>query len=380
MFDEEGKLIGVLGIGNDVTRLKGMEQILHKDKTEWEEIFNAISDWVTLLDTDRTVLRTNMAGERFLNLSMSEMKGKSCCMLVHGSSKTVENCPFLKALKTGKREQMQIKLKDEGTWLQISVDPVIEENGEIVNAVHIVRDITLQKNMEESVEESRKQLRALASHAESVREAERTRIAREIHDELGQTLTCIKIDISEIKKDLEGETHLREDIAEKAGNIMTYVDNTINTVRKISAELRPGILDDLGLEAAAQWLSGDFQRRTGIACNIRRSEAVPADREITTALYRILQESLTNVVRHADATSIEIDLFTENNSIVLIIRDDGKGFKEGIFNNSNSLGFLGMKERILPFGGNIEIHSKSGKGTEVKVKVPSRTFRQGLEE
>ncbi len=495
IYDSEGRLAGILGVGNDVTALKDMEKALSEGKAEWESIFDAISDWVSLIDLDRKVLRSNLAGERFLGLPMSEISGQSCCALIHGSQDTINDCPFKKMLKTGKREMIEVALKDESVWLQVIVDPVTDDDGMVTSAVHIVRDITIQKNIEKSLKESeeryrtvvdtaeegvwvidkeartvfanrkmaqmlgysvdeikgrslfefmddemqkiaeinfekrqkgiveqhdfrftrkdggifwaiistnplydndgnftgalamvtditvrkqmadtieasREKLRALAVHMESVREEERTRIAREIHDELGQALTCIKIDLSEIKNELETEQPDSVAAAGKTRAILNYIDETISTVRKISAELRPGVLDDLGIAAAIQWLSQDFQKRTGISCNLRRIESAEPDKNVATAFFRILQESLTNVARHSGATLVTIDFFPEDGNLVLSVRDNGKGFKEDTLDKSSSLGLLGIKERVLQFGGGADITSRPGKGTRVIVRIP----------
>jgi len=495
IYDAKGRLTGIISIGNDVTPLKNLENILREAKEEWESIFDALSDWICLIDTYRTIIRSNIAGERFLNLPMENILGRTCCMLIHGSDTPIKHCPLETMLKTKKRERMDVRLKDESVWLEITVDPVIGDNGNITGAVHIVRDITPEKNvekalreseekyrtlvdtaeegvwvidtkanttfvnrkmaqmlgytaeemmghslfefmddemrkladmyfenrkkgireqhdfrftkkdgnnlwaivntnplfddignfigalamitditerklMEETIEASREKLRALATHLESVREEERTRIAREIHDELGQALTCIKIDLSEVRNDLETDKFDRGAVSEKTRAILSYIDETINTVRKISAELRPSVLDDLGITAAIQWLSQDFHRRTGILCNLRRVENITPKKAVETALFRILQESLTNVVRHSGASLVTIDFFTEGNDIILSVHDNGKGFEEVSFDITNSLGLLGIKERVLPFKGDAGILSQPGKGTLVTVKIP----------
>jgi signal transduction histidine kinase len=217
------------------------------------------------------------------------------------------------------------------------------------------------------LQRSFEQLRALAARLQSIREEERTRVAREIHDELGQALTSIKIDVASLIQELPPNQH---EPVKRAESILKLADETIQSVRRLATELRPGILDDLGLVAAVEWATEEFQARTGIKCRVSVPDAdIKMDSEPSTALFRILQETLTNVARHADATEVEVRLTRVIGGLSLETYDNGIGFDEGKLRPGSSLGLLGMRERALLLGGELTIRSASD-GTTVKVRIP----------
>jgi signal transduction histidine kinase len=213
------------------------------------------------------------------------------------------------------------------------------------------------------------QLRALAARLQHVREEERTNVAREIHDELGQALTSIKIDLAALVEDLPSGTN---PAVARAKAVMQVVDDTIQRVRRISTELRPGVLDDLGLVAAVEWAAGEFQKRTGVKCDVSvpAEDELPMDRDRATALFRILQETLTNVARHATATHVRVRLTNHDHTVALEVRDNGRGIDESRIFGRQSLGILGMKERAVLLGGELVIESTPGAGTTVIVRIP----------
>ena len=219
------------------------------------------------------------------------------------------------------------------------------------------------------LQESFEQLRALAARLQHVREEERTNVAREIHDELGQALTSIKIELAALVADLPSGTN---PAVARAKAVMQVVDDTIQRVRRIATELRPGVLDDLGLVAAVEWAAGEFQRRTGVKCDVSvpAEDDLPMDRERATALFRILQETLTNVARHASATHVRVRLTDYDHTVALEVRDNGRGIDEARIRGRQSLGMLGMKERAVLLGGELVIESKPGSGTTVIVRIP----------
>ena len=215
---------------------------------------------------------------------------------------------------------------------------------------------------------SHDQLRALAARVQSAREEERTQISREIHDELGQALTAIKIDVAALIRDLPGETGPQ---IQRRQSILKLLDEAIQSVRRIATELRPGILDDLGLVAAVEWAAEDFQARTGTNCEVSLPGVdIALDPERATALFRILQETLTNVARHANATRVDVRLAQQNENLILEIRDNGQGIGAEHLSESRSLGILGMRERALLLGGELTISGTPGKGTTVRVQIP----------
>lgn len=219
--------------------------------------------------------------------------------------------------------------------------------------------------------ESRELLRALAGGLTLMREAERTEMAREVHDELGQALTSLKMDVAWLDKKIATGEFQREQLQSKIKAMYDCIDGTIRSVQQIATRLRPGILDDLGLEAAIEWQAQEFQERTGIRCECVSSlgdMALPSQQ--STTAFRILQESLTNIVRHAAADRVCILLEENNHCLILEVQDNGRGFNGGEISSVKSLGLLGMRERALLVGGKVEIIGKAGKGTTVTVRIP----------
>jgi PAS domain S-box-containing protein len=236
-----------------------------------------------------------------------------------------------------------------------------------------VRDITERKKSEKELKNSREQLRYLASYLQTMREKERTDIAREIHDELGQSLTALKFDLMNLTRDIDRfEGVERSAIRDKMHLISGFIDELSEKVHKIAMELRPGILDHLGLSSAIEWQLNDFQKRTGISGEYTPAVKTAVNGEIATAVFRILQESLTNVIRHANATRVEVRLNEEAGHLILEIEDNGEGFSENNLHDEHSLGLLGMKERAYSFGGTLDITSTIGSGTKVVVSVPNK--------
>jgi signal transduction histidine kinase len=228
-------------------------------------------------------------------------------------------------------------------------------------------DITERKNAEKALQQHRELLRELSAHHESVREGERAHIAREIHDEMGQALTALKMDLSVVGLE-SGKKAPR--VAEQIRDLKQRVDGLIQTVRNVATALRPAALD-LGILPGIEWLVDEFQKRNGIPCSVRVESGevdLPEDRGIV--LFRILQESLTNIARHAEARSVEILLRRDATHIRLDIKDDGKGFDAEAVGSKKTFGLLGMRERVIMLHGSLNITSLPGEGTQVSVSIP----------
>jgi signal transduction histidine kinase len=225
----------------------------------------------------------------------------------------------------------------------------------------------------ERLRESEDKLRRLAAHLISVREEERAHIAREIHDELGQVLTGIKMEVGWLQKRLK-----EPELLEKTESMSKLIDSTVQTVRKIATGLRPEMLDDMGLVAAIGWQAKEFQKRTGIRCRVKLPpETTKLDIDVATTAFRIFQEILTNVARHSRATRVDIDLGVTDEQVSLEVHDNGVGISEGDLNGRRSLGLLGMHERALLFGGEVNISGAAGHGTRVAVVIPTRSRDRG---
>ena len=236
------------------------------------------------------------------------------------------------------------------------------------NNAALAAEVAERRQIEEQLRESEENLRALATHLQSVREEEQTRIAREIHDELGQALTGLKMDLTWLLNRLP---EAQKPLVNKAKSMFHLIDNTIHSVRRIATGLRPEVLDEVGLTAAIAWQAREFQRRSGIRCAVELpASTVEVDRDRSTALFRIFQEVLTNVARHANATRVDVNLKAEFGTLVLQVQDNGKGIQDEAMGNAKSLGLLGMRERALLLKGKVDITGARGKGTCVSVSIP----------
>lgn len=250
-------------------------------------------------------------------------------------------------------------------WVQTISRPGNDENMRLLRGT--IMDITERKHTVEALKRSQELLRELTAHQDRVKEAERKRIAREIHDELGQTLLALRIDVSMLDA-RTAKSHPR--LNEKVRGALNQIDATVKTIRTIINNLRPAVLD-LGLTAAIEWQVSEFRRRSGIACDLFMGEKeFVVDDTRATSLFRILQESLTNVIRHANASHVVIELYQEDNRLVMKITDNGVGIYPDTRKNANSFGLVGVEERIHALGGEFQITSSPGKGTTLTVYIP----------
>jgi signal transduction histidine kinase len=235
-----------------------------------------------------------------------------------------------------------------------------------------IRQLEHQMNeslrMEQELMSSQEQLRALATRMLSIQEDERRRISREVHDELGQAFTALKIDLAWISQRLSPE---QAELKQKAAGMSSFIDSTIQVVRRIASQLRPRLLDDFGLVAALEGQVRSFQELTGLTCKLQIwPDDIDVDPDRSTAVYRICQEALTNVARHAQATRVHVRLEVEGADLVLEVRDDGRGISAEQISNSRSLGLIGMQERVLPWRGEVHLSGAHGKGTTIRVRIP----------
>ena len=229
------------------------------------------------------------------------------------------------------------------------------------------QEVHAREQAEDEQRRSVEQLRALAARMQTAREEERTRVAREIHDELGQALTAIKIDLTALLPNVLADAGPK---LQRYQTVFRVLDEAIHSVRRIATDLRPGVLDDLGLLAAIEWAVEEFQARTGIQSCVSLPDAEPVlDAESSTALFRILQEALTNVARHARATRVTVRLAQGDRGLSLEVQDNGEGIPEAQ-RASRSLGVLGMRERVILLGGEFSIGSTPKNGTTVTVRIP----------
>jgi signal transduction histidine kinase len=242
-------------------------------------------------------------------------------------------------------------------------------------ALREAKERSERRHAEKQLRQSHEQLRALSVYLQYVREEERIRIAREVHDELGQGLTGLKLELTWLASRLPTSTRA---LHEKAKLMAERIDQTIHAVRRIATELRPGLLDTAGLHAALEWQAHEFETQTGIRCQVKTAvkEAL-WDQDLNTAFFRIFQETLTNVIRHADATKVEVRLGESGRYLVLEVKDNGRGISEAEIHSTKSIGLLGMRERAALLGGEVTVQGGPGKGTIVTVRIPRSPARPG---
>lgn len=232
--------------------------------------------------------------------------------------------------------------------------------------------IVERRRAQQFLDRARQELRTLSARLESIREEERIRLSREIHDELGQLMTGMKMDVAWLKKHLSDDSEeMRLKLSQRLNMMQGLMDETVNWVRRMAGDLRPAMLDDIGLVAAIEWETGEFQARSGIACRLTvHPQPVTLTAEAATAVFRIFKEMLTNIARHAQAQHIEIHLGQTATTFSLSVRDDGRGFAPEQLKASKSLGLLGMSERAALLGGTLSLHSESSQGTTAQVEFP----------
>jgi len=273
-------------------------------------------------------------------------------------------------------DAMAIALQQRAEENQHLMDETQRLNGELEQRV-LARTLQLQ-NSNTKLLESQTELRKLSQQLIQIAEQERTRISREIHDQLGQSLTAIKMELRSAQKRLGAD---QPGVLEKLNAISALADETIQTVRRIATGLRPGILDDFGLEAAVEWQLQEFEQRSGIHCELTSAlDETKLDADRSTAAFRILQEALTNVARHAGATEVMVELTTDIERFMLTVQDNGQGIQEDQQSGTTSLGLFGMRERAMQLGGFVEITSTEGQGTTVTLTLPlpERSDQEGV--
>ncbi len=326
-----------------------------------------MNEGAAVLSSDYTVLHCNRRFAQLLGAGIQGVIGSAMQGLVWPDDRARLEALLRRANQKNCRGEIRLQ-SQEGAPLpvQLSLNPLHLDGTRAVCL--IASDLSVMKRAEQELRASTEQLRKLATHLLSVREEERTNIAREIHDELGQSLTAVKMDLSWLARRV---SRRNAPVLEKIRSTLQLADSIMESVRRISTELRPGILD-LGLAAAVEWQVQEFQTRTGIQCKVRLLTQEVFAPNVSTALFRILQETLTNVARHARATRVEVVKQKQRDRLVLRIRDNGRGFDPEDPSVSKSLGLLGMRERAAILGGRVTISSAPGKGTTVTAWIPLR--------
>ena len=339
--------------------------------TELTQIFETAADAMRVVDREFNVLRVNETFSTLSGMRREEIIGKKCFEVLHGPLCETPSCPLVRILDNEYRVEIDSeKVRRDGTKIPciITATPFRGPDGNLIGIVEDFKDISDRKRSESELMESRGKLRNLAAHLQVIREEERERIAHEIHDELGQALTALKMDVHWIRRKLpEAEGSL----VEKTITMSTLLDTTVHSVKRIISELRPRLLDDFGLSAAIEWQTEEFVKRTGIQCDIElEPEDIILDEARSVAIFRIFQETLTNIIRHADATRVRVSLKKNAHAVAMRVSDNGNGISKKRLSGPQSFGLIGMQERAHSFGGNLVITGDRGEGTTVAVTIP----------
>lgn len=350
-----------------MNRQKKINEPAPLNKQDWTGIFNTITDMITIHDKDFNIIHANDAAKKNLDLPLLSEKEAKCFKYYHGTPCPPTGCPSCECVKTGIPSSFEIFESHLNRNIEIRAIPRYDNDNNLIGVIHIVRDISKRICDEEKIRKTSEELRKLTAHLQSVREEERKHIAREIHDELAQLLTALNMDLFWLHGKLP-KAH--KPIHEKTASMLKLIDKILQTVSKISSELRPGLLDDLGLQEAMEWQADEFQKRTGIKCKFTFNAYNIIDQDRATTVFRIFQETLTNVVRHAKATSVAVSLEEKSHKLILEVKDNGRGITEGEITNPDAFGLIGIRERVYNWKGKVKISGKPDKGTTITVSIP----------
>lgn len=365
----------VMATVHDITRRKLAEAALQESEARMRAIFDTAVDAIVTIDERGIIDRINHAAERVFGYLETEVTGKNVTMLMPSPYREMHDGYLTHYRETGEKRIIGIGRevtgqRKNGTTFPMELSVAEMRFGDRRMFTGMVRDISERKHAEEALRQSQLELRRLSAHQEQLKEQERKRIAQEIHDELGALLTGIKAYVS-----------VSIDRATKAGaeadpllvETASLADTAIKAVRRVITDLRPSVLDQLGVWAALEWYADQIEDRSGLdcICSIDASALeVELDHERSTMLFRVVQEALTNVVRHAEASSVSVEAKCKDGFITVRIEDDGKGIDTDRLLNRDSWGLLGMYERSHHFGGDLRITGTPGQGTQVVLRLP----------
>ena len=390
--DATGRVTGASKIARDIRQRRqaevdalNMRGALGEAQARLTAIVDSAMDAVITVDETQRIVLFNRAAEQVFRMSREQVLGAPLEQLIPARFRGAHATHVRDFGETGvtSRRMGDITtlwaLRGDGSEFPIeaSISQVLEAGKRYYTV--ILRDITLRKQYEDALKEQQQELRKLSAAVLEAREEEKTHIARELHDELGQLLTAVKMDLSWLNDHLRGAA---PEVTAKVREIAALVDQTVGATRRISADLRPLMLDDLGLGDAAAWLVEEFAKRSSVQCKVQLPsegalEGVP--KAVSTAVYRALQESLTNVARHSGAKNAWIQLVAEDGELRFEVEDDGRGISPQDMAKARSLGLKGMRERLLYLGGSIDIARAPRGGTRLRGRVPLRSSAEELE-
>ena len=340
--------------------------------SEVDQIFETAADGMRIVDKNFRVLKANDTFAKLVGLPKEEIIGRKCHDVFWGDVCESPGCPLTRILEGEQDIEFDsVKVRPNGTSVPciVSATPFRRPDGTTIGIVEDFKDISERKEAERNLKRTSVRLRELTAHLQSIREDERSRIAREIHDELGQVLTALSLDVRWLKKRLPAE---QMELQYKTQSMAELITATVSSISRICSELRPAILDDVGLSAAIEWQAEEFTSRTGIACKIRTDPPeIKLTEELSVAVFRIFQETLTNVARHARASKVEIQLRLTPSEFSMRVCDDGIGLEDSGPQKVKTFGLLGVKERVRGFGGELKLATGDTGGTCIDIVIPA---------
>lgn len=336
----------------------------------YRNLVETVLDWTWEIKKDGVFTYSSPQVTSILGYMPGEVVGKSFFSFM-----TEKDAKKLKLLLQPEDKKSSISFEFAGqgkngdtVFLEMIGKPLFARSGELIGFRGINRDITIRRTLEAELRASHEKLKALTAKLEDVREEERTHISRELHDELGQVLTGLKIDLTWLAKRIPEE---QRPLLDKANAMRGQIDSIIEYIRRIATQLRPKLLDDFGFVEAIEWVISDFRERTAIRCRFRSNlQHMNIDPKASTIIFRLIQETLTNIMRHSGASSVFIDMKKTSTHLNIEVKDNGIGINENDMKATRSLGILGMRERVSILNGTIKIEGAPGKGTRIKISIP----------
>ena len=348
-------------------------------------LIHSAMDGIVAVDTDHRVVLFNPAAEQLFHRKASEMMGQPVDSLIPERFRAAHREQVKRFTMSGVTARHMgalgeiYGLRADGQEVVLEASISKAESRAKPLYIVILRDITARKRTEQALEQSNQRLRELTGALQDAEEAERKRIARELHDDLGQHLLALRMELVRLSERIEQEP--RAALSVKLHEMEKLLDATVLSVRRIMSDLRPAVLDDLGLGAAIEWLAEDFTQRSGISCSAEvQEDDMDTDDRHATAVFRIAQEALTNIWRHAGATQARLSLRRDDHSLVLMIDDNGKGMSDKAQHKPRSFGLRGMRERVSLLGGTLAITSTPEVGTRIRIVLPLSGNGGGAEE
>ena len=346
----------------DMTQQRGEEERLAERESQLRLMLEQMPAIISTFDTDIVFTSAEGAGLRALGLGPADFVGRRLPDIMGEDAAPVRS---VRAALNGESSVNEFEFR--GRWYENRAEPLRHRDGTVAGVINLGFDVTDRRRTEEALRDSREQLRRLSAAMNRIQEDERRRIARELHDELGQLLTSLRLDLGVMRRNLHRDGPPR--MEEKIAAMFDLVELTIQTVRRVAWELRPTVLDDFGLRAALENEIAAFAERTAIDVRLSMSHEELIDADRATALYRVALEALTNVARHAGATRVDVRIDVIDDHVELEVRDNGRGITETEA-NGGTLGLLGARERVWALGGEIVIEGVPGNGTRVFASIP----------